>query len=465
MIYKTPLAAALAMLIFAAQPTRAEDLMQIYQEAHQADPTLAGADAQKGAADSGIGIARSPLLPQISAGLSYVHSDSSNTSTSIQPLPDGSFATIPISSIGRSRSREARAQLTQTLFNWKDVENLRSAHASAKSANSDYDAALQDLIVRTTSAYFNVLTAEDQLTFAKGNEKALARQLDQAEQRYKVGLSAITDVHEARANHDAAVAQVISAKNAVDTAREAVTQITGKDFGGLSKLRTDLPLVQPQPNSAKDWVGVAIKNSPILAASEHSLDAARHFVSAQRAGFYPTVSASLVRTDTPAWGTRVSNYGSTGALSIPGNAISGDTTIGVTLSVPIFTGGLVSSQLHQAVYQRDAARDQVELARRNVIAGTRNAFRAVIAGISEVEATKQAVVSAQSALDATQAGFEVGTRTIVDVLLSQQQLFQAQSAYSRARHQFVLSGLQLKAAAGVASVRDVQAINALLTNQ
>lgn len=465
MMYKTSLSAALAMLVFVSQPSGAEDLMQIYQQARQADPTLATADANKGAADAGIGIARSPLLPQISAGLSYLHSDSTSTSISAQPDGTGNYVLIPISSTGRDRSRQAQAQLTQTLFNWKDVENLRSAHASSAGADSDYDAALQDLMVRTTSAYFNVLTAEDQLTFAKGNEKALSRQLDQAEQRYKVGLSAITDVHEARANHDAAVAQVISAKNAVDNAREAVIQITGKSFGDLKKLRKDLPLEQPQPDSAKAWVDVALKNSPVLASSEHGLDAARHYVSAQRAGFYPTLSASLVRTDTPSWGTRTSNYGSLASLGIPGNAISGDTTIGITLNVPIFTGGLVSSQLHQAVFQRDAARDQVEFTRRGVIANTRNAYRAVIAGISEVEATKQAVVSAQSALDATQAGFEVGTRTIVDVLLSQQQLFQAQSAYSQARHQFVLNGLQLKASAGVASIKDVQSINALLTDQ
>ncbi|MGA9334227.1 MAG: TolC family outer membrane protein [Rudaea sp.] len=464
-MYKTTVYAAIALTLAGmAVPSHGEDLLQIYQQARQADPTLAIADANKGVAGAGVGIARAPLLPQLGASLSYSHSDGSNSSFSAQPDGSGNYVLVPITSTSRDRSRSAQAQLSQTLFNWADFERLRGAHATAKGADSNYDAALQDLIVRTATAYFNVLTAQDQLTFAKGNEKALARQLDQAEQRYKVGLSAITDVHESRANHDSAVAQVITAQNAVDTARESVIQITGKDFGDLKALRDELPLEQPQPPNVKDWVAMAMKNSPVLASSEHSFDAADYNVSSQRAGHLPTLSASLVRSDTPSWGTRSSNYGAASSLAIPGNGLSGDTTIGITLNVPLFSGGAIWAQTHQAVFQRDAARDQVSLTRRQVIANTRNAYRAVIAGISEVEATKQAVISAQSSLDATQAGFEVGTRTIVEVLTVQEQLFQAQSTYSQARHQFVLSGLQLKAAAGVAGIDDMKAINALLVD-
>ncbi|MGH8042851.1 MAG: TolC family outer membrane protein [Rudaea sp.] len=460
-IRMTALALALA-LTCAALPAAAEDLMQIYQQARQADPTLAGADANKGAAEAGVGIARAPLLPQLGASLGYTHSDGGSSSISPQPTGGGNYVLVPESGTSRDRSRQAQGTLSQTLFNWADITRLRGARETAHGASANYDAAVQDLIVRTATAYFGVLTADDQLTFAKANEKALAKQLDQAEQRYKVGLSAITDVHEARANHDTAVAQVIQAQNALDTAREAVEQITGKDFGDLKKLRDDLPLVKPDPDNLQAWVDTALKQSPLLASSRFALNAARDNVSAQRAGHYPTLSASLVRTDTPSWGTRTSNFGSATLGSFPGNGLSGDTTIGVVLNVPIFTGGLVTAQLHQAVFQRDAAQDQLESTRRSIVAGTRNAYRAVLAGISEVEATKQAVISAQSALDATQAGFEVGTRTIVDVLLSQQQLFQAQSSYSQARHQFVLSGLQLKDAAGVLDGKDLEAVNTLL---
>ena len=316
--------------------------------------------------------------------------------------------------------------------------------------------------MRTATAYFGVLTSEDQLSFAQANEKALARQLDQAEQRYQVGLSAITDVHEARANHDSAVASVISAQNAVDTARETVSQITGKEFGDLKKLREQLPLEKPQPTELQAWVDVAVKQSPLLMSKLHSLQAAEYNISTQRSGHLPTLSAQLIRTDTPAWGSNSTAYAGSNLGTFPASGLSNNTAIGVTLNVPIFTGGLVQSQVRQAIFQRDTAQDQVELQRRAVVANTRNSYRAVMAGISEVEATKQAVVSAQSALDATQAGFEVGTRTIVDVLLSQQQLFQAQSAYSQARHQFVLSGLLLKESAGVVEVKDIEAVNALL---
>ena len=454
---------ALALaLTCAALPAAAEDLMQIYQQARQADPTLASADANRGAAEAGVGIARAPLLPQLGASLGYTHSDSSSSSISPQSNGGGNYVLVPESGTSHDRSRQAQGTLTQTLFNWGDIERLRGARENARSISASYDAAEQDLIVRTATAYFGVLTADDQLSFAKANEKALGKQLDQAEQRYKVGLSAITDVQQARANFDAAVAQTIQAQNALDTAREAVAQITGRDFGDLKKLRDDLPLIKPDPDNLQTWVETALKQSPLLASSRFALNAARDNVSAQRAGHLPTLSASLVRTDTPSWGTRTSNFGNSSLGSFPGNGLSGDTTIGVVLNVPIFTGGLVTAQVHQAAFQRDAAQDQLESTRRTVIANTRNAYRAVLAGISEVEANKQAVISAEKSLEATEAGFEVGTQTIVNVLLAQQAVFQAQSNYSLARHQFVLSGLQLKDAAGVLEGKDLESVNALL---
>ena len=455
----TALAVALAC---AAAPAGAEDLMQIYDQARQADPTFAIADSSRLVADGGADAARAALLPQISASLEYLHSDGITRSIAPEQDAAGNFVLLPDIRDNKNRERQAQGQVSQSLFNWANIERWRSARATRESVGSDYDAAAQDLVVRTATAYFAVLTAEDQLAFAQANEKALARQLDQAEQRYQVGLSAITDVHEARANHDTARAQVITAQNNVDNLREAISQITGKSFGELKKLREQLPLEKPEPAELESWVDTALKQSPLIASKAHSLDAARLNVETQRAGHYPTLSASLVRTDTPAWANTSGNSFGEAFGPLHGNSLSGNTTIGVTLNVPIFTGGLVHAQVRQAIGQREIAQDQEELTRRNVVAGTRNAYRAVIAGISEVEATKQAVVSAQSALDATQAGFEVGTRTIVDVLLSQQQLFQAQSQYSQARHQFVLSGLQLKQAAGVVAAKDLEGVNALL---
>ena len=454
----------LAAVLAACLPAvaSADDLVQIYQNARQADPTLAAADANKNVTEEGVPQARSALLPQINGSYGYSHTDGYNKGidTSFVTDPSGNLGIITTDSSGRSRP--ANILLTQSVFNWGNIARLRSANSLAEGAEFTYDAASQELLVRTAIAYFGVLTAEDQLTFAQLNEKSLQKQLDQAQQRFEVGLSAITDVHVAKAQHDAAVAQVITAQNAVQTARESITQIIGKEFGELKKLRDPLPLEKPVPTDAQSWVDLATTQNPSLASAQRSVDAANHNISAQRAGHYPTISASVSRSDTPAWGN-VNEYAGGQRLTIPkNNSLSASTTIGVTLNVPIFSGGLTSSLTRQAVFQRDATQDQYELTRRTVVANTRNAYRAVIAGISEVEATKAAVVSAQSALDATQAGFEVGTKTIVDVLISQSTLLQAQSSYSQARHQFVLSGLQLKQSAGVVQTKDLEAVNALL---
>ena len=455
------LAAALAVAVSSA-PLRAEDLNQIYAQAREADPTLAAADANRLATREGSPQARALLLPQITGSYGYGRSDSTTNALGPQVVSrdqngNAIYEIIPTTQISNGRTRPASVTLDQTLFDWGKISRWRGANALSEGADFTYDAASQDLLVRTAQAYFNVLTAEDQLSFSQANEKSLQKQLDQADERFKVGLSAITDVHVARAQHDSAVAGVIVAQNNVETQREALVQIIGKNFGDLKKLRDPIPLDKPAPADMQAWVDLASKQNPTLASAQKSVDSAEYGIQAARAGHYPTLGASLSRSDTPGWG----NSGVGGPM-LHGNSVNGTTTIGVTLNIPIFTGGLVSSQTRQAVFQRDAAQDQFEITRRGVLANTRNAYRTVISGISEVEAAKAAVVSAQSAVDATQAGFEVGTKTILDVLTSQSQLVNAQSAYSQARHNFVLSGLLLKQAAGAIAVKDLEAVNALL---
>jgi len=460
------LAAALAVAMLSS-PLRAEDLSQIYTQAREADPTLAAADANRLSTKEGSPQARAALLPQINGSYGYSRSDTGGNSRAPQLVTqnDGSsqYEVISSGDYLRNRSRPATVQLNQVLFNWADITRLRGANALSEGADFTYDAASQDLLVRTATAYFSVLTAEDQLTFSQANEKSLQKQLDQADERFKVGLSAITDVHVARAQHDSAVAGVIVAQNNVETQREALVQIIGKNFGDLKKLRDPIPLDKPVPADMQAWVDLATKQNPSLASAQKSLDSAEYGIQSARSGHYPTLNATLQRQVTPGWGNST-YFGANGASEGPlhGNSVTGNTAIGVTLSIPIFSGGLVSSQTRQAVYQRDAAQDQFEITRRGVFANTRNAYRTVISGISEVEAAKAAVVSAQSAVDATQAGFEVGTKTILDVLTSQSQLVSAQSAYSQARHNFVLSGLLLKQAAGAIAVKDLDAVNVLL---
>ncbi|HET6546299.1 MAG TPA: TolC family outer membrane protein [Rhodanobacteraceae bacterium] len=453
-----PLALA-ALLAAGTTVAHAEDLLQIYKEARASDPQLAGAEATRYATEEGVDQARSQLLPQISAGLDYRKSHGSGTNQQFVNDPDGNLVLLPITSSSHSYGRTLNGTLTQSILDISRWTALKSSRAQAEAGDATYEAAQQDLYVRVATAYFDVLTAEDALKFAQSNEKALNRQLEQAQQRFEVGLSAITDVNDAKANHDSAVANVIAAQNAVDDTREALRQLTNKPPGELKTLRDDLPLDHPKPDDPAAWVDVALKENPTLSSFAFQTDAAAANVDTARAGHLPTITGQVVYTRSPNWADQNSvQYG--GELHT--NSESSDTAIGFSLNVPLFTGGLTRSRVRQAIYNRDFAQDQYELQRRLVVRDTRSNYRAVIAGASEVDARKQAVVSAQSSLDATQAGYEVGTRTIVDVLISQQQLLQAQSDYSQARHSFVLNGLKLKQSAGVIELRDLELVNALL---
>ena len=465
-IRSLPLALAVALTI-GASAAHADDLMQVYQEARAADPTLAGAEATKLATDENVDQARSQLLPQIAASLDFTRTHGGDNGTSFVnvPTPDDPNATIPVDGITRtSYSRTLGAQLNQSILDISRWTALKASKYTANAGAATYDAAQQALLVRVATAYFNVLSALDVLKFADANEKALNRQLEQAQQRFEVGLAAITDVNDAKAQHDQAVAAVIADQNAVDQAREAVRQITNKEPGELKKLREELPLDHPNPDDPKAWVEVALKQNPTLSSAAYQVDAANANINSARAGHLPTITGTLGYSQAPAWSD--SRFGGAPAGFPNEFHDSSDpkwgSTIGITLNVPIFSGGLTQSRVRQAIHNRDFAQDQYELNRRLVEATTRNDFRSVIAGASEVEATKAAVVSAQSSVEATQAGYEVGTRTIVDVLISQQTLLQAQSSYSAARHTFVLNGLLLKQAAGVIEVKDLEAINALL---
>jgi outer membrane protein len=453
-----PLALILAL---GAPMAHADDLIQIYQEARASDPTLAGAEATKLATDENVDQARSALLPQIAAALSYTRSTGGSNSPSFIGDPNTGGNELVLSSSTTAYTRSLGASLDQSLVDVSKWMALKSSRFTADAGAATYDAAQQQLIINTAQTYFNVLTALDALKFADANEKALNRQLEQAQQRFEVGLAAITDVNDAKAQHDAAVANVISAQNNVDTARESVRQLTNKEPGEFKKLREDLPLDHPTPDDPKQWVDLALKQNPSLSSAALNVDAANANVNTARAGHLPTLDAHLGYSRAPTWGDTTLHGNNLGSFHDSSDPRWGS-SIGVTLNVPIFTGGFTQSRVRQAIYQRDFAQDQYEVGRRQIEAATRNNFRSVIAGASEVEATKAAVVSAQSSVEATQAGYEVGTRTIVDVLISQQTLLQAQSNYSTARHAFVIDGLLLKQAAGVIEVKDLQLINALL---
>ena len=444
-----PISVVLATILLPCRG-HAHDLLDAYRHARLNDPILSRSDALKRVAREEVTIARAPLLPAMGVRFSLIEKNWSEGSG--------------LEHVRHARKRTGSISIGQRLIDFSRHPRLQAAKSSSRAEDATYEADLQQMTTRVATAYFQVLTNDDALTFAKANEQALARQLEQAQQRFDVGLSAITDVQDAKAQHDTSVAAVITAENTLADSREALTQITGKPADNLKKLREQLPMDAPSPNDPKAWVAEAVKSSPSILAAQYNVDASEHSISSARAGHLPTIDASLGYNKTTAW-TQNGGAGSAaaaGTLGTSGSNGRGATSVGLTLNVPIFSGGLTQSRVRQSIYQRDAAQDSLESVRRQVVRDTLNFYRSVVAGISKVEATKAAVESSESARDATQAGFEVGTRTIVDVLIAQQNLTQSLSDYSQARHQFILDKLLLKQTAGTVDIKDLEAVNSLL---
>ncbi|MGO4701814.1 TolC family outer membrane protein [Dyella sp. 2RAB6] len=416
-----------------------EDLLDAYREARANDPVLAQSDATRMSTGEGVTQARALLLPQLSAGLTF-NQYSGNNSVDTQG--------------GHSRSRGENATLSQSVLDLSKWAGLKTARSQSDAQEQLYQAALQNLFVRVTQAYFGVLTAQDSLTFNKANEEAYRQSYEQADQRFKVGLAAITDVYQAKSYYELAKAQTIAAENTLNDSKEALRQITGQPVGELKKLRDDLPMDAPSPSDPNVWVDEALKHNPNVLSQQYTVEAADHSISAARAGHLPTINATVTRGQTTAWGEN-------GGVGSPGNGRWG-TTAGLSLSVPIFSGGATQSRVRQSIYDRDSAKDSLESTRRQVSRDTLNYYRSVGAGILQVQANRASVESGQKALEATRAGFDVGTQTMLNVLNAIQTLTQAQSSYSQARHGFILNKLQLKQAAGTIDMPDLEAVNTLL---
>jgi outer membrane protein len=448
------LVASLTAFIGSAQ---AADLAQIYEMARASDPQLAAAESAMYATGEGVVQARAALLPNVSGSASLGDSVRAGSQISAAPQDDGSLRFGRANYAGDTTSRSYRLQLNQTIYDHANYTRLAGARAAQSSQAASYDAALDNLIVRVAEAYFGALTATTNLDAAKAEETAVKRQLEQAQQRFEVGLSAITDVHEAQARYDGARAAAILAQNQLDDSYEALGELTGKPVSDVRPLADEIKLSRPNPDQTEEWVATAEVESPLLAIRRFDLKQAEESIKTAKSAHLPTLTGQYSWTNQHSWGSSSSND-----FTYPAGSNARDHGFGITLNVPIFEGFATQSKVRQETFSRDAAADRYEQERRSVTRSTRNAFRAVAAGISEVEARKQAQVSAQSALDATQAGFEVGTRTIVDVLISQQVLFQAQRDYARARHDYLLNSLRLKQAAGTITVADLQAVNALL---
>ena len=448
------LALALALAPLAAH---GEDLLQTYRIARTADPQLQAAEANLRSVKEGAVQARSQLLPQVNGSAS---GSASRTSS-----PGGGYAVDSITgapirlggSTTTARSANVGVRVDQIIFNRGAINSLQAAKAQGQSGEYQYEAASDALITRTSQAYFNVLVAMETLAAAEASETALKKQFDYASKRLEVGLAPITDVHEARAQYDAARANTIVQRNVLEDSYQALSEITGKPIRSLMALPDDFRPSIPPEGGIDEWVKRAIDTNPTLQAQRYAVQAAEDNISANRAGYLPTVSANGSFGASRSW----SNNSFSGSNNASG--WSHGPSVGLTLSVPIFNGGRTSSQVRQSIAQRDAAQDQYEQQRRSVERTTRNAYQSLVAGVSAVEARRLALVAAQSAYDASQVGLEVGTRTVIDVLINEQNLFNARQNYSLAKYNFLQSQLALKQAAGTLDVADVETVNRLLT--
>ncbi|MGD8932338.1 MAG: TolC family outer membrane protein [Chromatiales bacterium] len=428
----------LPFLLFLMLPgAQARDLLAIYEQALQNDPQLRAAEEQLNSARQTENIAEAQLRPTIGVGATYDFID-----RNIQSSPLG--LTDDIYSDGA-----LGLNLSMPLYRRELLVQLEQADSTIAQAEAQYAAAQIDLMVRSTSAYFLVLAAEDDLRVAKSETEATGRQLEQAQQRFDVGLIAITDVHEAKAAYDGARASEIASENNLDNAWEALFEIIGPGSKTqLAILGDGLELLPPNPNDLKEWSDTAQQQNFEIIANQSSLETVRQEIEIRRSGHYP--SLDLVG----GYNVNRSDNDSTTEANI--------VSIGLELSVPLYTGGLVTAQTEQAWANFRAAQQQLDQTRRAVNRQVRDAFRGVLSSISRVGALKAATVSAKSALESTEAGYEVGTRTIVDVLNVQRNLFSSQRDYLGSRYEYILNGLALKSAAGNLTEQDLKRVNGWL---
>jgi outer membrane protein len=443
-----PICLAAAGLVMAS-PAWAVDLMGVYELALQSDPRLRAAEYRREATGENKAIARANLLPQIGVGGTWNRGDSETDIPGFDQTIESDIDTD-----------NYRAELRQSLYRQANYESLDIARGQISQADALYQVAFQDFLLRVSEAYFTVLTLTDGVTFAEAEEKAFQRQFEQAEQRFEVGLTAVTDVHEARATYDNARARAIVARNNLEDAKEALHELTGQKFDQYEPLQEVLPLVEPDPATANQWVDMALQSNPSVLSSRAAVEVADANMRLARAGHFPTLD--LVGSYNQFSDNKYTYTDPITGLQRNGALEADDSQLAVTLQIPIYQGGRVSAQTRQARYLLDATGQDLDDVQRGVVRQTENAYRAVLAGIQEVQAFNQAMISAESALEATQAGFEVGTRTIVDVLIAEQRKYQAARDNSVARHAYIINHMRLKSVAGLLDAEDLAIVNQLL---
>jgi outer membrane protein len=419
------------------------DLIDVYQKSLQNDPIFKQARATYFSSKESLPQAMSQLFPNV-VTTGFINKIDYH-SVNVNPL-------FGVSSNYRQNNYTLTA--TQPIFNYTAWMQTRLAKDTVKSAQATFNSAAQDLMIRTATAYFNVLQAKDNLRFALAKKRANYRQLDQARQRFKVGLDAITAVYEAQAAFDSSRAQVISNRNNLSNQYENLRKLTKIKYTSLTPLRgAHVPLIKPKPNNVMIWERTALKQNYQLLAAYYNKNASQKNIKVQTGGHLPTLNLQGSFSET------VSNS--------PSPFLGSDVkqgTIGLALNFPIFQGGLVLSQVKQAGYDFENAMQQYQAAYLDTQANTHIAYNNITDGISTIRADRQAVKSAANSLESTETQFKVGTRTMVDVVNNQQHLFETQTNLAIDQYSYILSILQLKFQAGTLSTSDLAQINSWLAS-
>jgi len=454
----------------------ADNLLDVYRLAKDSDPTFLASEAGTKASGERVSQSMAALLPQISGSLSYSKSanESSNETTSFSaiddPLTPGIDERDPRTnaSSGDSDSTSTGYSITlrQELYNHTTWLNLKQSEKRELQTKVIHEGAKQTLIIRVAEAYFNVLAAKDSVEFSKAETKAVSQELAQTKQRFEVGLIAITDVLEAQSRYDRASANQIAAQNALDNTHELLQLITGSYHYNLLGLKESIMLSKPKPEKIEAWIKQAENNNINIKSSKIGLNISKRNISISQSGHYPTLDLSASYTDGSSDSSSSGSQVFAGQLFPTSTSDSdGDqqsSSISVNFNIPIYSGGRTHAQMKESQYLYQQASHNLESARRLAVSQTRSSYLGIIANVSSVKALGQAVLSSEKSLEATQAGFEVGTRTIVDVLLQTQILFDSKRQYARSRYDYVLNTLKLKQATGLLTEKDLAKVNQLL---
>lgn len=412
---------------------QALDLLQAYREALANDPVYASARAALAAGLEKDTQGRAALLPSVGAS-------GGHTRTHYDNLGDVSANTYTI-------------RLTQPLFNWASWEQYQQGKLSVAASQAQFAQAQQDLIVRVSQAYFDVLTAQDALASVQAQKVAITEQLASAKRNFEVGTATITDTHEAQARFDLAVAQELAAQSDLEIKRAALQQIIGKPPASLAMLRPGVKLNAPVPAQLDPWVNSAEQQNYGVVGQKLALEIAQHEIGKARAGHLPTVDLVAARSH---------NNQPTSTLAALGAGTTDSSSIGVQVTVPLFSGFGVSSRVRETIALEDRAKSDLENARRVAAQNARQTYLGVTSGLAQVKALEAAEVSSQSALDSNRLGYQVGVRINIDVLNAQQQLYTTRQNLAKARYDTILNGLKLKSVAATLNEDDVAQVNALL---